>query len=66
MPLHQEAYESFLDELNLLLVPNQCLLLVPDQWPTDKPGRYGELEIEKLCRRFKLSNTTKPKPATGI
>lgn len=43
---HHEAYESLLDELKVL---------EPDTWPTEKPAGFGEPEIEKLCRRFKLN-----------
>lgn len=45
-PSHQAAYETLLEELKVL---------EPDQWPTGKHIGFGEIEIENLCKRFKLN-----------
>ncbi|KAJ8897989.1 hypothetical protein PR048_003349 [Dryococelus australis] len=42
----QEEYDTLLKELEVL---------ERDQWPSEKPPGFGEIEIEHLCRRFKLT-----------
>lgn len=42
----RNGYETLLDELKVL---------ESDQWPSDIPIGYGEREVERLCKRFKLN-----------
>ncbi|KAJ8879717.1 hypothetical protein PR048_020325 [Dryococelus australis] len=41
-----EEYDTLLKEVKVL----EC-----DQWPSEKPLGFGEIEIERLCRIFKLT-----------
>ncbi|KAJ8879478.1 hypothetical protein PR048_020086 [Dryococelus australis] len=42
----QEEYDTLLKELKVL---------ERDQWPSEKPPRFGEIELERLCYTFKLT-----------
>lgn len=55
---NRQAYDSLLSDLKVL---------EPDHWPKDKDQsvRYGEVEIDNLCRRFKIE-LNKSKVINGL